>query len=203
MKEQGWLRMEKIDTDCKRRIWKIDAKLFNMSKLWRSSSKATTAATSLLELLHLCLPLMKSGKQWRFILLVIERKLERISSLSCRPRWKYSVVLNCVIHSHSWSFCSQAVNGQAIDRHLLGMKLAAIESRMNLPELFMDSSYQYALHYKLSTSQVRAARICLHLEQAKRRIIENFKGATLQMEKIEKIGNLGLFFAGSDLFRSC
>lgn len=51
-------------------------------------------------------------------------------------------------------FFLQAVNGQAIDRHLLGLKLAALESRMNLPELFMDSSYQYALHYKLSTSQV-------------------------------------------------
>lgn len=51
-------------------------------------------------------------------------------------------------------FFWQAVNGQAIDRHLLGLKLAALESRMNLPELFMDSSYQYALHYKLSTSQV-------------------------------------------------
>ena len=48
----------------------------------------------------------------------------------------------------------QAVNGQAIDRHLLGLKLAALESRMNLHELFMDSSYQYALHYKVSTSQV-------------------------------------------------
>ena len=59
----------------------------------------------------------------------------------------------CLIHVFV-SCCSQAVNGQAIDRHLLGMKLAAIESRMNLHELFMDSSYQYALHYKLSTSQV-------------------------------------------------
>lgn len=46
------------------------------------------------------------------------------------------------------------MNGQAIDRHLLGMKLAAIESGMKLHELFIDSSYQYALHYKLSTSQV-------------------------------------------------
>ncbi|XP_068735255.1 carnitine O-acetyltransferase-like isoform X1 [Montipora capricornis] len=51
-------------------------------------------------------------------------------------------------------YTQEAVNGQAIDRHLLGLKLAALESRMNLPELFMDSSYQYALHYKLSTSQV-------------------------------------------------
>ena len=51
------------------------------------------------------------------------------------------------------------MNGQAIDRHLLGLKLAALESRMNLPELFMDSSYQYALHYKLSTSQVGVAAL--------------------------------------------
>jgi len=29
--------MEKIDTDYKRRIWKIEAKLFNMRKPWLSS----------------------------------------------------------------------------------------------------------------------------------------------------------------------
>ena len=31
--------MEKIDTDYKRRIWKIEAKLFNMRKPWLSSFK--------------------------------------------------------------------------------------------------------------------------------------------------------------------
>ena len=49
----------------------------------------------------------------------------------------------------------QTVNGQGIDRHLLGLKLTALESGMNLPELFMDSSFQYAHHFKMSTSQVR------------------------------------------------
>jgi len=29
--------MEKIDTDYKRQIWKIEAKLFNMRKPWRSA----------------------------------------------------------------------------------------------------------------------------------------------------------------------
>jgi len=29
--------MEKIDTDYKQRIWKIEAKLFNMRKPWLSS----------------------------------------------------------------------------------------------------------------------------------------------------------------------
>ena len=61
-----------------------------------------------------------------------------------------------------WFFGSivlQTVSGQAIDRHLLGLKLTALESGMNLPELFMDSTYQYALHFKVSTSQV----LYLHL----------------------------------------
>jgi len=31
--------MEKINTDYKRRIWKIEAKLFNMRKPWLSSFK--------------------------------------------------------------------------------------------------------------------------------------------------------------------
>jgi len=31
--------MEKIDTDYKRRVWKIEAKLFNMRKPWLSSFK--------------------------------------------------------------------------------------------------------------------------------------------------------------------
>ena len=62
-------------------------------------------------------------------------------------------IMSCLLSCLSFILL-QAVNGQAIDRHLLGLKLAALESRMNLHELFMDSSYQYALHYKVSTSQV-------------------------------------------------
>ena len=62
-------------------------------------------------------------------------------------------IMSCLLRCLSFILL-QAVNGQAIDRHLLGLKLAALESRMNLHELFMDSSYQYALHYKVSTSQV-------------------------------------------------
>lgn len=62
-------------------------------------------------------------------------------------------LMNKAIEAHT-KYTKETVNGQAIDRHLLGMKLAAIESGMKLHELFIDSSYQYALHYKLSTSQV-------------------------------------------------
>jgi len=47
-----------------------------------------------------------------------------------------------------------AVRGQAFDRHLLGLKMQALENGENIPELFMDISYIMASHFKLSTSQV-------------------------------------------------
>jgi len=47
-----------------------------------------------------------------------------------------------------------AVRGQAFDRHLLGLKMQALENGENIPELFMDISYMMASHFKLSTSQV-------------------------------------------------
>jgi len=37
--------MEKIDTDYKRRIWKIEAKLFKMRKPWLSSFKEDPSVT--------------------------------------------------------------------------------------------------------------------------------------------------------------
>lgn len=50
----------------------------------------------------------------------------------------------------------QAINGQAIDRHLLGLKMIALEEKLPLPAIFADKAYNKALHYKLSTSQVCA-----------------------------------------------
>uniref|UniRef100_A0A8C4QAV3 Carnitine O-acetyltransferase b n=2 Tax=Eptatretus burgeri TaxID=7764 RepID=A0A8C4QAV3_EPTBU len=47
-----------------------------------------------------------------------------------------------------------ALSGQAVDRHLMGLKLQAIEDQYNIPELFMDTSYAFATHYILSTNQV-------------------------------------------------
>uniref|UniRef100_A0A673ITT2 Carnitine O-acetyltransferase-like n=1 Tax=Sinocyclocheilus rhinocerous TaxID=307959 RepID=A0A673ITT2_9TELE len=54
-----------------------------------------------------------------------------------------------------------AIRGQAIDRHLLGLKLQAIEDLAALPEIFMDTSYAVALHFNLSTSQVPAKTDCV------------------------------------------
>lgn len=52
----------------------------------------------------------------------------------------------------------QAIRGNAIDRHLLGLKLQAIEDLVSIPELFMDTAYAVAMHFNLSTSQVGLIR---------------------------------------------
>ena len=48
----------------------------------------------------------------------------------------------------------QAIDGQAIDRHLLGMKLIAIENCIEVPSLYKDASYSKANNWRVSTSQV-------------------------------------------------
>lgn len=41
-----------------------------------------------------------------------------------------------------------------MDRHLLGLKLAALENGYDVPELYLDTSFKESTYYKLSTSQV-------------------------------------------------
>ena len=48
----------------------------------------------------------------------------------------------------------QVLQGQGVDRHLLGLKMTAIEHGMNVPDFFMDPLYQNSVYWKLSTSQV-------------------------------------------------
>ncbi len=66
--------------------------------------------------------------------------------------------LPCVsITALSLDFVVQAINGNGIDRHMLGWKLSAIETGQNVPELHMDGSYNTGQYYKMSTSQVSDA----------------------------------------------
>uniref|UniRef100_A0ACB8F174 Uncharacterized protein n=1 Tax=Sphaerodactylus townsendi TaxID=933632 RepID=A0ACB8F174_9SAUR len=58
------------------------------------------------------------------------------------------------------AYTDLAISGNAIDRHLLGLKLQAIEDLVSMPELFMDTSYAVAMHFNLSTSQVPAKTDC-------------------------------------------
>uniref|UniRef100_A0A8C7E6C4 Carnitine O-acetyltransferase n=1 Tax=Naja naja TaxID=35670 RepID=A0A8C7E6C4_NAJNA len=59
------------------------------------------------------------------------------------------------------SYTDMAIRGNAIDRHLLGLKLQAIEDLVSIPELFMDTAYAVAMHFNLSTSQVPAKTDCV------------------------------------------
>uniref|UniRef100_H3CIQ0 Choline/carnitine acyltransferase domain-containing protein n=1 Tax=Tetraodon nigroviridis TaxID=99883 RepID=H3CIQ0_TETNG len=51
---------------------------------------------------------------------------------------------------------TQALKGHGIDRHLLGLKLQAIEEGYSIPKVFMDTAYGVATHWKLRTGQVPA-----------------------------------------------
>ncbi|XP_038230356.1 carnitine O-acetyltransferase isoform X2 [Dermochelys coriacea] len=59
------------------------------------------------------------------------------------------------------AYTDMAIKGNAIDRHLLGLKIQAIEDLVSMPELFMDTAYAVAMHFNLSTSQVPAKTDCV------------------------------------------
>uniref|UniRef100_A0A671Q807 Carnitine O-acetyltransferase n=1 Tax=Sinocyclocheilus anshuiensis TaxID=1608454 RepID=A0A671Q807_9TELE len=69
-------------------------------------------------------------------------------------------LLDKAVKAHR-AYTDMAIRGQAIDRHMLGLKLQAIEDLAALPEIFMDTSYAVALHFNLSTSQVPAKTDCV------------------------------------------
>ncbi|XP_064616080.1 carnitine O-acetyltransferase-like [Liolophura sinensis] len=70
-----------------------------------------------------------------------------------KPREVTEKLLRTAITAHR-QYTADAISGQAIDRHLLGLKLAALESGQNVPDLHMDGAYATAMKFKLSTSQV-------------------------------------------------
>uniref|UniRef100_A0A1A8LHJ3 Carnitine O-acetyltransferase n=1 Tax=Nothobranchius pienaari TaxID=704102 RepID=A0A1A8LHJ3_9TELE len=54
-----------------------------------------------------------------------------------------------------------AIHGQAIDRHLLGLRMQSIVDLTSMPGIFMDTSYAVAHHFNLSTSQVGSKTDCV------------------------------------------
>ncbi|XP_064165097.1 carnitine O-acetyltransferase isoform X1 [Anguilla rostrata] len=69
-------------------------------------------------------------------------------------------LLHKAVQAHR-AYTDMAIRGQAIDRHLLGLKMQAIEDLASMPGIFMDTAYAVAMHYNLSTSQVPAKTDCV------------------------------------------
>ncbi|XP_072377173.1 carnitine O-acetyltransferase [Diabrotica undecimpunctata] len=61
--------------------------------------------------------------------------------------------LKDAVSSHK-KYSIEAVNGFGIDRHLLGLKLIALENGIELPEIYKDKAYILSSRMRLSTSQV-------------------------------------------------
>uniref|UniRef100_A0A8D0DT93 Choline/carnitine acyltransferase domain-containing protein n=1 Tax=Salvator merianae TaxID=96440 RepID=A0A8D0DT93_SALMN len=78
---------------------------------------------------------------------------------SCQDPERLSLLKQAVeVHS---TLTEQALNGQGIDRHLLGLKLEAIADGFRVPDLFMDTSYAVSSYWKLFTGQVAARTDCV------------------------------------------
>ncbi|XP_033049353.1 carnitine O-acetyltransferase isoform X1 [Trachypithecus francoisi] len=69
-------------------------------------------------------------------------------------------LLRKAVQAHR-GYTDRAIRGEAFDRHLLGLKLQAIEDLVSMPDIFMDTSYAIAMHFHLSTSQVPSKTDCV------------------------------------------
>uniref|UniRef100_A0A8C9TX10 Carnitine O-acetyltransferase n=1 Tax=Scleropages formosus TaxID=113540 RepID=A0A8C9TX10_SCLFO len=77
-----------------------------------------------------------------------------------KPVAEKVALLEKAVKAHR-AYTDMAIRGEAIDRHLLGLRLQAIEDLVSMPKVFMDTSYAVAMHYNLSTSQVPAKTDCV------------------------------------------
>lgn len=68
------------------------------------------------------------------------------------PKDKISA-LKSAINSHK-NYTVQALQGFGVDRHLLGLKLTAIENGIEIPKLYSDPGFTRSAHMRISTSQV-------------------------------------------------
>lgn len=77
-----------------------------------------------------------------------------------KPKLEKVDLLRKAVQAHR-AYTDMAISGKAIDRHLLGLKIQAIDDLVSMPEVFMDTSYAVAMHFNLSTSQVPAKTDCV------------------------------------------
>jgi len=68
---------------------------------------------------------------------------------------KYNALMNA-IRGHN-TYARMATQGLGVDRHLQGMKMAALENDLPVPEIFSDPGYTRSARMRLSTSQISSA----------------------------------------------
>lgn len=62
-------------------------------------------------------------------------------------------LLKEAVQSHQ-KYAKLALQGQGVDRHLLGLKLMALENNLNVPDFFKSPGYVKSSQFRMSTSQV-------------------------------------------------
>ncbi len=62
------------------------------------------------------------------------------------------LLLNAI--SHHSKYTRDVLNNESFDRHLLGLKLTALENNLTVPDLYDDVAFKRLCHYHLSSSQV-------------------------------------------------
>lgn len=74
------------------------------------------------------------------------------------PKQKRIDLLRKAIEHHSKALMADATNARGVDRHLLGLKLVAMEDEeeksLGMPELFKDRAYAESSTFRLSTSNM-------------------------------------------------
>lgn len=46
------------------------------------------------------------------------------------------------------------MKGEGVDRHLLGLKLIALENKIELPEIYKDPAFAKSMNFRITSSQV-------------------------------------------------
>ena len=62
-------------------------------------------------------------------------------------------LLKKAVNAHR-EYTTMALQGRGVDRHLLGLKLMAIENNMPIPKFYQSPGFVKSAHYRVSTSQV-------------------------------------------------
>jgi carnitine O-acetyltransferase len=78
--------------------------------------------------------------------------MKTANSSTTSPNEKSRLLLKA-IQSHR-NFTLNVINCKSFDRHLLGLKLTALENNLELPDLYKDVAFQKTCHYFISSIQV-------------------------------------------------